>query len=172
VLGQVSVDCGLEIDDRVEAAAADAPTGQAGEEVLYRVQPRCRDWGKVERPSRMPLQPSLHLGMLMCGVVVDDGFDRLVGGHLAINGVEEADELLMPVPLHAAPDHLAFQHAQCGEQRGGAMALVVVRHRPAAAGLQRQAGWVRSSAWIWLFSSIADDCGHRRSLPAAGGQKR
>ncbi len=34
--------------------------------------------------------------------------------------LREADELLMPVALHAAADDLAFKHVESGEQRGGA----------------------------------------------------
>jgi hypothetical protein len=31
-------------------------------------------------------------------------------------GVQEADELLIPVALHAAADDFAFQHVEGGEQ--------------------------------------------------------
>jgi hypothetical protein len=31
--------------------------------------------------------------------------------------------------------------------------FVIMRHGAGAARFHRQAGWVRSSAWIWLFSS-------------------
>jgi len=47
---------------------------------------------------------------------------------------------LVGVLGHAAPDHGAVQRVQRGEQRRGAVALVIVRHRPTLAGLQRQAG--------------------------------
>jgi hypothetical protein len=51
----------------------------------------------------------------------------------------------MAVALHAAADDLVFQHAERlsverGEQRRGAVPLVVVGHRSTAALLQRQAG--------------------------------
>ena len=52
----------------------------------------------------------------------------------------EADELLMPMALHAAADDGTFQDIQCGEQRGRAVALVVVGHRAGSAFLHRQAG--------------------------------
>ena len=55
------------------------------------------------------------------------------------DGVEEADELLVPMPLHAAADNAAFQHVEGGEQRGGAVALVVVGQGAAAPALERQA---------------------------------
>src|SRR5215211_5173886 len=55
-------------------------------------------------------------------------------------GVEEADELLMAMALHAAADDLAVDHVKSGEQRGRAVALVVVRHGAGSAALHRQAG--------------------------------
>ena len=51
----------------------------------------------------MPGQPFLHLRMLVGCVVVDDGVDRVSRRHLRLDGVEEADELLVPVALHIAP---------------------------------------------------------------------
>jgi len=42
--------------------------------------------------------------MLVGCVVVDDGVDRLSGRHLPFDGIEEADELLVPVVLHVAAD--------------------------------------------------------------------
>jgi hypothetical protein len=40
----------------------------------------------------MTRKPSPHGGMLVGGVIVEDGVDRLAGGNLALDGVEEADE--------------------------------------------------------------------------------
>ena len=80
------------------------------------------------------------LGVLVGGVVVDDGVHQLACGHLGLDGVEEADELLVAVTLHTAADDAAVDHVERGEQGGGAVPLVVVRHRAAAAALERQAG--------------------------------
>ena len=59
-------------------------------------------------------------------------------GDLRLDGVEEADELLMAVALHVAADDGAVEDVEGREQRGGAVTLVVVRHRPGAARLHRQ----------------------------------
>src|SRR5512147_473077 len=101
----------------------------------------------------MPGEPVHHLRMLVGGVVVENEMNDLACRHLRLDGIEEADELLMPMALHAAADDGTFQDIQCGEQRGRAVALVVVGHRAGAALLHRQAGLGASSAWIWLFSS-------------------
>lgn len=46
--------------------------------------------------------------------------------------------ILMTVLLHAAADHRTVEDVEGGEQRGGPMALVVVSHGAALAGLERQ----------------------------------
>ena len=51
----------------------------------------------------MPCQPLSHLRMLVGYVVVDDGVDRLLDRHLRLDGIEEADELLVPVALQLRP---------------------------------------------------------------------
>ena len=86
----------------------------------------------------MPCQPLAHLRMLVGCVVVDDGVDRLLGRHLRFNGIEEADELLVPVSLHVAADDGSVKDVEGGEQRGCAVAFVVVGHRSGAAWLHRQ----------------------------------
>jgi hypothetical protein len=60
----------------------------------------------------------------------------------------------MPVLLHAASEHGAVEDIQRGKQGRGAMPQIVVRHGAAAAFFSGKPGRVRSSAWIWLFSSI------------------
>jgi hypothetical protein len=67
---------------------------------------------------------------------------------LRLDRIEEADELLMAVTLHVAADDSAVEDVESREQRGGAVAFVIVRP-----GFIGSPGWVRSSAWIWLFSS-------------------
>ena len=89
----------------------------------------------------------------MMGGVVEDHMDALAGRDIGLDGVEEADELLVAVALHAAPDDLALEHVEGGEQGGRAMPLVVVGHGPRRPFFIGRPGWVRSSAWICDFSS-------------------
>src|SRR5215467_11615894 len=83
------------------------------------------DRGEVKSPARMACQPGQHFRMLVGGVVVEDDVDRLVGGNLALDSVEEADEFDVAVALHAAADNGAIKHAEGGKQGGGAVPLVV-----------------------------------------------
>ena len=63
----------------------------------------------------------------------------------------------MAMALHVAADDCAVEHIECGEQRCRAVSLVVVGHGSGATFLRGRPGWVRSSAWIWLFSSREDN---------------
>ena len=86
----------------------------------------------------MARQPGEHLGMLVGRVVVEDHVDHLARRNLALDGVQEADELLVPVALHAAADHGPVEDVERREQGRGAVALVGVGERPSLAGLERQ----------------------------------
>ncbi len=94
----------------------------------------------MERPARVARQPLAHGGMLVGGVVVDDRVDRLSGRNLALDDVEKADELLMPMTLHVAADHGSVEHVHRRKQGRRPVSLVVVGHGSGAALLERQPG--------------------------------
>ena len=83
----------------------------------------------MEREARMPVEPLAHLGMFVGGVIVEDHMDALVGGDCGIDRVQEANELLVPVTGHVAPDNGAVEDIECGEQCRCAVALVIMGHR-------------------------------------------
>src|SRR5438105_9895182 len=117
----------------------------------------------VEHKARMPAEPGPRLGMFVRAVIVEDHVNDLADWDLDLDGIQEPDELLMPVTLHAASDHLAVEHVERGEQRGGAVPLVIMGIVPQRPGLIGKPGWVRSSACIWLFSSTLS------TIACAGG---
>src|SRR5450756_1036003 len=86
----------------------------------------------------MPCQPLTHLRMLVGCVVVDDSVDRLLDRDLRLDGIEEADELLVPVALHVAADDGTVEDVESSEQRGRTMAFVVMGHRSSTARQHRQ----------------------------------
>ena len=65
----------------------------------------------MEGEARVSVEPLPHFRMLVGGVVVEDHVHDLSGRHLRLDGVEEADKLLVTMALHAAandkPDHVA-----------------------------------------------------------------
>jgi hypothetical protein len=101
-------------------------------------------------------------------VIVEDNVNDLSGRNLGFDGIEEPDELLMPVALHAAANHLAFEHVEGSEQRGGAMALVVMGHGAQTALLHRQArlGAVKRLDLALLIEGQDDGVGRRIDIEA------
>ena len=139
-LGDEAVDCGLKIDDASKDTALQSPFGEFSEEALDGVKPRTRGRREVEGEARVSIEPLPHFRMLVGGVVIEDHVYDLFSRHVRLNGVEEADKLLVTMALHAAANDLAFEYIESGEQRRCAMAFVVVGHRAGAALLHRQAG--------------------------------
>ena len=88
----------------------------------------------------MPGEPGFDLGVGVRGVVVEDGMDQFADRDRAVDGIEEADELLVPVSLHAAAEDDAIEGIEGGKQNGRAVPLVIMCHRTAPAGLDRQTG--------------------------------
>ena len=137
--GDEAIDGGLEINEGVEDAALEPPSGEFGEEAFDGVEPRRRCWREVEDKPLVTIEPIADLWMLMGGVVVEDDMDGLVFGDLGVDHVEEADELLVPVALHVAPNHGSVEDIQGGEQRRGSIAFVIVGHGAKTPFLHRQA---------------------------------
>ena len=85
-----------------------------------------------------------------------DEVDLLLLRHVCTDGVEEAQEFRAATSSLQLSEHLAGRRVQSSEQRSRAVALVIVRECVRVAGLTEvsgKPGWVRLSAWIWLFSS-------------------
>ena len=107
----------------------------------------------VRSEARVASEPLAHLRMLVDGVIVENYVNKLPGRHLSLNGIQEADELLVPMASHTSADDLAFEHVESSEQRRCAMTLVVVGHRTGDLFFIGRQGCVRSRAWICDFSS-------------------
>ena len=52
--------------------------------------------------------------------------DQLAGWDRTLDGIEEADELLMPVSLHAAAEDDAIERVEGGKRGGRAVPLVIM----------------------------------------------
>ena len=101
----------------------------------------------------MAIEPGANVRMLVGGIVVENDVDDLTDRNLRLDGVQKSNEFLMTMALHIATDDRAVEDVERGEQRRGATTACNRVSRFRAGLLQQQAGWVRSRAWIWLFSS-------------------
>ena len=119
-------------------AAADLALGEQREEALDLVEPGGRGRGEVDVPARSLGEPVAdQLGLVAAGVGEDD-VHLEIGRYARRDGVEEAAELLGAVARETASDDGAGGHVESGEQRGRAVAPVVVRAALHLAGAQGQ----------------------------------
>lgn len=101
----------------VKDATADAVLGQVAEEALDHVQPGTTVWGEVDTEPSMTFEPALHLGVFVCGVVVDDQVDLPIVGCGEIDRIQEPEPFLMSVPVVAHREDRSVQDIQCRKQR-------------------------------------------------------
>ena len=135
---EVAVDGIDQIGNTFENTPANTFVGDLAEPALDKIQPRAGGGDEVQMEPRMPFEPGFDSRMLVGAVIVDDEMEIVTGRSIDINFIEEPDKFLMPVARHAIADHLAVEHAQGREQGGGAVTLIIVSHRSAAALLERQ----------------------------------
>lgn len=168
VLLDEAIDGRLQVNDGVEDAMLQPSARQFREEAFDCVEPRAGCRNEVEGPSWMPCQPGAHLRLLMGRVIVENDVDGFVFWQFRLDGVEEANEFLMPVALHVLADHRSVENVEGGKQGGGAMALVIMGHRARASLLERQArlGPVKRLDLAFLINRQNNGVGRRGDIEA------
>jgi len=115
---------------KAAGAAKDAATqllfGQESKPALDEIEPRGASGSEVQLKARALEQPALNSGSFMSTVVVEDQMDVETGRDLRIDLVEELAKLKGTVPAMKLTDDLAGLSVQGGEERSGAVALVVM----------------------------------------------
>lgn len=139
-LGDVRVNRRNQLRDTAKDSATNLLGCQVAKDAFHQVEPRTAGGREMHVDARVAHQPPLDRGVFVCGIVVSDQMQGLARGDLAINQTQERQPFLVPMARPAGGDDRAFGNIQGGKERGGAMALVVVRHRAAATGLEGQAG--------------------------------
>jgi len=99
----------------MEHAPLEPTLGQLGEETLDGVEPGRRCWREVEGPAGMAGEPLSDLFMLVGAVVVENDMDHLARRDVALDHVQEAKELLVPMALHVAADNGTVEHVESSE---------------------------------------------------------
>jgi len=120
------VDALHELLDASERAAPDCLVGDQREEAFHLVQPGAVSRNEMHVPARSRRQPGLDLWMAVGGVVIRDAVDVQFAGNSLVDLTQEGQELLVAVARLACCEDRAVQDVQRGEQRRGAVALVVV----------------------------------------------
>lgn len=93
---------------------------------------------KLYDKAWMPLEPRLHTGVLVGGVVIDNEMQLLFWRCGRINELAELQPFLMSEPLLAGADNGAVGHVERGKQFRGAVALEVMSESGRPSLLERQ----------------------------------
>ncbi len=109
-----------------EGTSANSLLGNEAEPAFDLVEPGRIGWGEMQVVAGTPSEPSADFGMFMSGVVVDDEMDVEAAGHIAVDLTQECEELLMTVSRMTTGYDFAGGDIESGEQRGGAVAFVVM----------------------------------------------
>jgi hypothetical protein len=153
-----AVECGF--NDRSENGAPQSPFNQLGEKTFDGIEPGAGHRGEAKHETLVPVEPFAFGEMLVGGVVIQGFPDP----NLRPDSVQEANELLMAMALHCAANHFAVESVQRPKQRSCSKPLescVIALTSPFFSG---RPGWVRPSAWIWLFSSAERTIARSRGL--------
>ena len=137
VFADVSLDGGLQVDQRAEDAALQSPADEGGKEGFHRIGPGAGSRREMKHPVGVPGEPGAHFGMLVGGVVVEDGMDEFAGRYDLLDAVEETDEHLVVMSRHALTNEGAVEDIERGEQRGRAVPDIIVGHRSSPPLLHR-----------------------------------
>ncbi len=108
-------------------------------------------------------KPRQHRRVFVRGVVVEHDVNGLSLWHFGLDCVQETDELIVAMPLHAAADDLALENIEGGKERGRTVALVILRHGAGTALFHRKA---RLGAVQCLYLALFIDREHDRVLGA------
>src|SRR3990172_7725421 len=109
-----------------ERPVLEEATGEDGEEDLHLVEPACVPGGEDEAPARVLGEPVCYLLGRPGREVVADRDHLLPFGDLALQLVEEADEIEAGVPARGHGADGAGVHAQAGEEISSAVSSVLM----------------------------------------------
>lgn len=119
-------DGGLEGSDAGMHAPAQLAFGEQREPALHQIDPGGAGGREVQMEARPLQQPLADQGRFMRAIVVEDQMHVQLCGDRRLNRVEELPELSRPMPLMELPNDAAGFDFQGGEERGRAMAMVVM----------------------------------------------
>lgn len=135
------------------SAASNLLARDLGKPPLHLVDPRRGSWREARMEARMTRKPTFHRKGLVCAVLIHHDVDVGLIWEAVIEYCQEFENLRVTMTTVQLPDQLSGRNIQGRKQRGRAMALGVMGASLGRPGVMGRIGCVRSSAWIWLFSS-------------------
>lgn len=112
--------------DAVECASSDCSLRNDIEPDFDLIKPRSRSWRVVNVPAWMKGKPSLHLWMLVSGIIVNHFMYFQILRNIFIYVFEKAEIFLMTMPGLTFGDDLSTGNVECGKKGSRAVSLIVM----------------------------------------------
>ena len=78
VMCDILINCCNQLRHAAEYSVTKVAFRDVTKKSFHHIQPRCLNGREVHVEARMLLQPRLHVGMLVCGIVVGDQVQRFI----------------------------------------------------------------------------------------------
>src|SRR5215207_2446404 len=147
----------LELLDRVVIASLDLLLAELGEPALHLIDPRTVGWSEMQVVAGPFGQPVAHQCRLVGGIVIQHDMDLLAVRHSGVDLVQKVAKLYGAVSTVALGEHVASGHLQSREERGRAMAHVIMS---TPLNLPRTHGQERLAALKGLNLTLLVDAEH------------
>src|SRR5258707_8721994 len=121
-----------------ERSAANGLLRNTVEPDLHLIEPGGIGGSEVHMEPWPCSKPAFNSQMLVRGVIIHDDVPVQVFRHVFFNLPEKTQILLMPVTRSTFREHIAVRRVQCGKQRGGSVASIIVGHSLDITQSQRQ----------------------------------
>ena len=114
--------------DAAKGSPAKSSLRDAIEPDLHLIQPGGIGWSEVYVEPWPCGEPVSDSQMFVRGVIIHDDVHLQVLRDVLFNLPEKTQIFLMPVTRSTFREHFAVRRVQCGEQRGGSVASIIVSH--------------------------------------------
>ncbi len=114
--------------DAAKGSPAKSSLRDAIEPDLHLIQPGGIGWSEVYVEPWPCGEPASNSQMFVRGVIIHDDVHLQVLRDVLFNLPEKTQIFLMPVTRSTFREHFAVRRVQCGEQRGGSVASIIVSH--------------------------------------------
>src|ERR1700676_4981909 len=147
-----------QVTHRGERTAPEGALGDKSERTLDVIEPRAVGRRVVEMEARAAREPSLHFGMLVRAIVVNDQMHIEPRRHAGIEMAQKAQALLMAMAWFALGEHPPVGDVEGGKQCGSSVAVIIMRD---AFDIAKSKGQYRLGALKGLDLALLIDAQHQ-----------
>ena len=135
----IFLDRGHQFRNTSKCTTADSFSRDLAKPAFYQVEPRCACRCKMQNETRMFFQPSLHVRVIVCSIIIQDHVNIQPFGDLPVNLSQEFQKFNVSMSGITGTDYFSLQDIQGSEKTGSAVTFVIVCHCLATSFFHRKA---------------------------------